>query len=142
MQDKHFATLPVNHSPCWVSAPSVGEEHSLLLVGVFILLLLLKMERQEGGESQGRGEPKRKVAKGIWTVKPKVSTGSCSSQLAAPNDNSAGASEQAIVEDQVHLLTDKPPELSFLFFFSILPFFSISFFFIKHPSESKCGHSL
>lgn len=81
-----------------------------MTLAVSIPILLLKIERQKGGESEGCGEPKRKGAKGISGFKPifKVSTGSCSSQAARPRIKSPGSPEQCHWRNP-QLLTDHSP---------------------------------
>lgn len=79
---------------CWLrhgGRRSISWWRALPLIGMCLLPHGIAQERQEGGESQGHGDPKRKVAKG-WMFKSicKVSTGSQTSQITRPSDKSPG----------------------------------------------------
>lgn len=79
---------------CWLRHGgrwSISWWRALPFIGPCLQPHGIAQERQEGGESQGQGEPKRKVAK-VWVFKSicKVSTGSQTSQVTRPSDKSPG----------------------------------------------------
>lgn len=68
-----------------------------LLIGTCLCPWILARNRQEGGQGQGRGEPKSKAAKGIWMFKLifEVPPGSRSSQISGSGDKSLSTQSKA-----------------------------------------------
>lgn len=68
-----------------------------LLIGTCLCPWILAWNRQEGGQGQGRGEPKSKAAKGIWMFKLifEVPPGSRSSQISGSGDKSLSTQSKA-----------------------------------------------